>query len=607
MGVRLFSPHQWVHSMKTKIAAFNAATKSKGAFLKYIRLKIAIRAAVGHGQTKVILSFIECSIVESEPITDMLLDLLPTPSEKRTWRAWNYAFFYSSLAMDNWTLGSSLIGVGLTWWQAIVAILIAQVIGASASALNSRCAEMYHIGYPVVARSVFGMYGSFYAVGARAVLAAIYYSLKLYVGSSFVVNMLHAVFGTGFTSIPNHLPNSIGFTTQQMLAFFLYWLFHIPFVFLRPNQLKWLFTLKMCTMIPAMTGLFVFCMVTTGGNLGSGVLPSGVPISSTAWLFLYAINSSLGAHSTLITNQPDYSRWSKTRWSSIWTQLVFWPISVTISAAFGILSTAAINNAWGLKLWNQWDLLTAILDRYPNSGARFAVFLCATFWAILVLGTNVAANMIPLGSDLAMLLPRYMNMTRGQVLGLFLAWAICPWKIYASAATFTKFLSGYGLFMGGLTGVMVADYFLTRGNLFLEYLYDGRKTNPHYYYSRGWNVQAYIAYIAGFGIGFPGFCGNLGAKVSPTARELGYLGWLLAFTVSIVVYSLLCMFWPTQNQQLIKGLGLRREEKAMIADDFDFSRFDSLNNGPAGAMEVASDENTHDEKGLPSAPIVARL
>lgn len=80
--------------------------------------------------------------------------------------------------MDNWTLGSSMIGVGMKWWQAIVAIFIAQFIGAAASALNSRCAEVYHIGYPVVARSVFGTYGAYYAVGARAVLACIYYSLK---------------------------------------------------------------------------------------------------------------------------------------------------------------------------------------------------------------------------------------------------------------------------------------------------------------------------------------------------------------------------------------------------------------------------------------------
>lgn len=412
----------------------------------------------------------------------------------------------------------------------------------------------------------------------------------VYVGSSFVVNMLHAVFGKGFTSIPNGLPHSLGFTTQQMLAFFLYWLCHIPFVFLRPNQLKWLFTLKMCTMVPAMVGLFTFCMVNTGGKLGATRLTSGLPLNSTAWLFMYAINSCLGAHSTLITNQPDYSRWAKNRWSSIWTQLIFWPLSVTISAAFGILSTAAVNNAWGLKLWNQWDLLTAILNRYPSSGARFAVFLCALFWAILVLGTNVAANMIPLGSDLAMLLPRYMNMKRGQILGLFLAWVICPWNIYATAATFTKFLSGYGLFMGGLTGVMIADYGITRGNLFIENLYDGSKTNPRYYYSRGWNVQAYIAYIAGLGIGFPGFCGNLGAKVPQVAKELGYLGWILSFTVSITVYIALSSVWPTQSQRAIRELTLRREEMADGVDDFVFSQPES-SSGSLVTTEIVSDDS----------------
>jgi NCS1 family nucleobase:cation symporter-1 len=80
--------------------------------------------------------------------------------------------------MDNWTLGSGLIGVGLVWWQAILVIFFSQGIGATASALNARCAETYHIGYLVIARSVFGMYGSFYAVFARWVLAAIYFATK---------------------------------------------------------------------------------------------------------------------------------------------------------------------------------------------------------------------------------------------------------------------------------------------------------------------------------------------------------------------------------------------------------------------------------------------
>lgn len=80
--------------------------------------------------------------------------------------------------MDNWTLGSGLIGVGLNWWEAIIVVFASQAIGAAASALNARCGERYHIGYPAVARSVFGMYGAYYAVFARAVLAAIYFATK---------------------------------------------------------------------------------------------------------------------------------------------------------------------------------------------------------------------------------------------------------------------------------------------------------------------------------------------------------------------------------------------------------------------------------------------
>ena len=65
----------------------------------------------------------------------------------------------------------------------------------------------------------------------------------------------------------------------------------------------------------------------------------------------------------IITNQPDFSRWSKYRYASVWSQLFANPVSVTMSATFGILATSAINNVWGLQLWNPWDLLAAIMER----------------------------------------------------------------------------------------------------------------------------------------------------------------------------------------------------------------------------------------------------
>jgi NCS1 family nucleobase:cation symporter-1 len=325
----------------------------------------------------------------------------------------------------------------------------------------------------------------------------------------------------------------------------------------------------MVTVVPACFGLFIFCMANTHGRVGGGLPQSAATsASSFSWFIMYAINAGLGNTANIITNQPDFSRWSKYKYASIWAQIIANPISVTLSATLGILSTSAINNAWGLELWNPWDLLDAIMTRYPRSDVRFAIFICASFWALLILGTNVAANMIPFGSDSTMLLPRYINIPRGQFLGLVLAWAVCPWKILYSAQTFTNFLGGYIIFMASAVGIMVADYFvITKGNNFLRHLYDGNSDNPHYYYFKGWNIQAYIAYIAGVIIPFPGFCGSLGANVSETAMNIGHIGWLLSFVVSMVVYIALCYVWPTSNMKAMRGMNLRFEE--MAEEEFD--------------------------------------
>jgi NCS1 family nucleobase:cation symporter-1 len=279
----------------------------------------------------------------------------------------------------------------------------------------------------------------------------------VYSGASFMSNILRCIFGHYYTDIPNHIPESIGITTAGMLSFFLFWLVHFPFCAFRPYQLRSFFWFKSIIVLPAVFGLFIFCMVNTKANLNS-VFPETFK-GSKGWFILFAINSGMGNTATLITNQPDIARWSKTRSGSQWSQLITNPIAVTVSASLGILATAAINNSWGLAkpLWNPWDLLEAILDRYWSGSTRFAIFLLAFCWMVSILGTNIAANMIPFGSDSSMLLPRYLTIPRGQYIVEFLAFAICPWKILASAQVFTTFLSGYGLFMASVVAIMICD------------------------------------------------------------------------------------------------------------------------------------------------------
>lgn len=106
---------------------------------------------------------------------------------------------------------------------------------------------------------------------------------------------------------------------------------------------------------------------------------------------------------------------------------------------------------------NPWDLLDAIQDHHDGSGARFALFLAAFCWTVSILGTNIATNMISFGSDVALLWPRYIDMRRGFFIAQVLGYAIVPWKILASATIFTTFLSGYGLFMASVVGIMIAE------------------------------------------------------------------------------------------------------------------------------------------------------
>ncbi|KAE8352500.1 permease for cytosine/purines, uracil, thiamine, allantoin-domain-containing protein [Aspergillus coremiiformis] len=525
-------------------------------------------------------------------------DLLPTPLPKQTWRAWNYITFYWSLSFTNWTLGSTMIGGGLSWWQSIMVIFISQCISSIAMAFNSRVASVYHIGFPCVARSVFGMWGSYYFVGARAAIAVVWYALQrkwlpesgikgavltgvVYFGAQYMNNILRAIFGHQFRDLPNRLPQSAGITTSLMLAFLLCWLIHLPFCHFRPYQLRKFFWFKAIVSLLAMFGLFIWAMADTNGHVGGLNSSSSRSASSTTWLILAGINSGLGNTATLITNQPDFARWASNRRAPVWTQLIVNPIAVTVSASLGILSTNAVNVKYGTDIWNQWDMLNLILDQYWCPKTRFAVFLCAFAWLVQIVGTNIAANLISFGSDAAMLFPRYLNMRRGQYLAQFLAWAVCPWKILASAATFQTFLSGYGLFMAGVVAIMiadckslrarsgfggpsltVADFCLTKGNVFIASLYIGTPANQNYYYHGGWNRQAMIAYIVGLALPFPGFCGTLGARVSASAAQMMDLAWILSFTVSFVLYMFICSVWPTRHMRMVKERGYTFEQVA---------------------------------------------
>src|SRR5688572_4332999 len=74
-------------------------------------------------------------------------DLAPVPAERRTWKLWNFAALWISMAacIPTYMLASSLIGGGMNWSQAILTIFLANVIVLIPMVLNAHAGTRYGI------------------------------------------------------------------------------------------------------------------------------------------------------------------------------------------------------------------------------------------------------------------------------------------------------------------------------------------------------------------------------------------------------------------------------------------------------------------------------
>ena len=54
----------------------------------------------------------------------------------------------------------------------------------------------------------------------------------------------------------------------------------------------------------------------------------------------------------------------------------------------GILGTAALQQAWGVTIWNQWDIYDAMLEHSFTGPMRFFVFLLAFCSLLYSFGTR---------------------------------------------------------------------------------------------------------------------------------------------------------------------------------------------------------------------------
>ena len=107
--------------------------------------------------------------------------MLPVPPEGRTWRYYNYITYWiaDGLNLNTFMIAGAAIspstGEGLVWWQGWIAIILGYIVVGFLVMVSGRMGAVYHTPFPVMARSSFGIFGSFWPVINRVVLAIIWY------------------------------------------------------------------------------------------------------------------------------------------------------------------------------------------------------------------------------------------------------------------------------------------------------------------------------------------------------------------------------------------------------------------------------------------------
>ncbi|KAF2213850.1 hypothetical protein CERZMDRAFT_83291 [Cercospora zeae-maydis SCOH1-5] len=477
-------------------------------------------------------------------------DLEPTPIEQRTWTWYNLPLYWFSnqFSIVGWNTGSSLITIGLTWQQSFVSACLGAFLTAIVVVLMARPGAKYHIGFPVLARSVMGMWGSFFFVAIRAVVCIIWYGIQTFYAGNILSVMFRCMFGSSWENLPNTLPAGGPITSKQLLAFFIAWILQFPFAWVHPHKIRHIFTIKGFTMPVAAFALFGWCMVIGGGlgnlDLAHSAQPSSTPLG---WAIMSGINSIFGSLSPMLVNQPDLARYCKKPRDAGVSQgiSVFFPAILVMF--LGMASTTSIQAVWGEAYWNVWDMFNAILDHDWSAGSRTAIFLIGLAFFFGIFTTNFGANSIPFGADMTGLAPKWLTIRRGQILCAILGIVVQPWELMANASAFLSFLGSYNIFMAPLCAVIIVDYFIIRkGNVHVPSCYNG-KPSGLYWFWYGINLSGVTAWVIGTSMGIPGLVGQYQPQIISNAAKYMYMmGWLLTFTTSATVYYVIASFVKPQ-------------------------------------------------------------
>jgi NCS1 family nucleobase:cation symporter-1 len=443
-------------------------------------------------------------------------DLAPIPKERRSWGLYNYASLWvaMSVCIPTYMLASGLIAGGMSWKQAILTILLGNLIVLVPMLLNAHAGAKYGIPFPVFVRASFGVRGANIPAVLRALVACGWFGIQSWIGGQAIWSMLKILW-----------PAAGGFAGGIWICFFAFWALNMFVIWRGVETIKFLQRIGAPFMLGI--GLLLLWWITRKAGGFGPVLSEPGKFQTTAEFvrfFIPSLTGMVGFWATVALNIPDFTRYAKSQKAQALGQALGLPAAMTLYSFIGVAVTSASVVLFGSAIWDPVELL----GKFNQPAVAFVALVALL---IATLNTNVAANVVSPSNDFSNLNPRRISFRTGGLITGVIGVLMMPWKLLGDFSAYIfGWLVGYSGLLGPIAGVMIADYFLIRrSRLKLSDLY---RRNGIYEYENGVNPRAVAALVTGIAVALLGL-------VVPPLRLLYDYAWFVGFGVSGATYLML--------------------------------------------------------------------
>ena len=473
-------------------------------------------------------------------------DLAPVPILKRNWTTYNYAALWISMAhcIPTYMLASSLIDLGMNWWQALMTILLGNIIVLAPILLNSHPGTKYGIPFPVFARASYGTTGSNLPAIMRALVACGWFGIQAWIGGEAVHTLIRVAWPGWQTLLGDKIQTPLivaGHSPTEYISFLLFWLLNIYIIYRGMDLLRKVENWAAPFVLVMATVLMVWVLWKARG-LGA-IMHGEDKFGSFGgfWkVFIPSLTGMIGYWSTLSLNMPDFTRFSRSQRDQTIGQTVALPATMVVFAAMGVIITSASAIIFGRTIWDPVQLVGQFTQPVVVAISMFTV-------VVATLSVNIAANVVSPANDFANAFPRLITFRLGGLITGILGIVMQPWRLLANPSGYVfQWLGGYSGGLGSIAGVLIVDYWLIRRKkLELPDLY---KTRGVYTYAGGWNWRAVAATLLGCALAWGGapLLGE-GRALIPALRPLYDYAWFVGLFVSGSVYLALMKGAPVAD------------------------------------------------------------